>query len=246
LPELPHLSLQLGHRVGTLEIDVSFKLKQRSTIIFGPSGSGKTTILRAICGLTRPASGSIVCRTTVLSDAGASIFVPTHLRPVRLAGQAPHLFPHLTLQQNLLFGAGWPSKPLDQSQIVGEIMEIFRITALHGNKPHELSGGEQQRASVARALVSATTWDTPDRPVLLLDEPFSGLESTLRDNVVRDLQVWVTRWKIPVLSVTHDVAEAFQLGPEVIKIAEGKVVEQGPVEVVLAEERRRLMEQLGA
>jgi molybdate transport system ATP-binding protein len=81
--------------------------------------------------------------------------------------------------------------------------------------------------------------------VLLLDEPFTGLDVALRSELMRDLKEWAANRNICVLSVTHDVAEAFQLGAEVIKIADGKVVAQGPVEVVLAEERKRLLEQLG-
>jgi molybdate transport system ATP-binding protein len=110
--------------------------------------------------------------------------------------------------------------------------------------PRELSGGESQRVSVARAVVAAATFRGPGPALLLLDEPFSGLDLRLRDELLLELHAWLARRKIPVLSVTHDVGEAFQLGAEIIKIAGGKVVAQGPVGDVLAEERRRLMEQL--
>jgi molybdate transport system ATP-binding protein len=112
---------------------------------------------------------------------------------------------------------------------------------LSESKPWKLSGGERQRVAVARAAAAAIT---AEGGLLLLDEPFAGLHLPLRNELLADLRGWVAERKTPVLSVTHDVGEAFQLGAEVIKFSEGKVVQQGPVELVLAEERERLMEQL--
>ena len=99
---------------------------------------------------------------------------------------------------------------------------------------------------MARAVVSAITYGQPGAALLLLDEPFSGLDYAMRDELVDSLKEYLVRWKTPVLSVTHDVGEAFQLGAEVIRIAEGEVVQQGPVIDVLGDERRRLMGQLRA
>lgn len=99
---------------------------------------------------------------------------------------------------------------------------------------------------MARAVVSATTYAGPGRALLLLDEPFTGLDAVLRDELLEGLREWLANRKVPVLSVTHTLGEAFQLAAEVIKIADGGVVEQGPVEMVLAAERRRLLERLRA
>jgi len=98
--------------------------------------------------------------------------------------------------------------------------------------------------SVARALAAAVAFDGPDKALLLLDEPFAGLDELLRDELALEMQGWLVGWKIPVLSVSHDVGECYLLGADVVRMAEGQVIEQGPVEVVLAEERRRLMERL--
>jgi molybdate transport system ATP-binding protein len=144
-----------------------------------------------------------------------------------------------------MFGSGWTSKPLDAMEIVEEVMNLFRLRDLLDRSPHELSGGETQRVSVARAVVSAITYNGPAPALLLLDEPFSGLDYAMRDELVDSLKEYLGRSKTPVLSVTHDVGEAFQLGAEVIRIAEGKIVQQGHVVDVLGEERRRLMSQLG-
>ena len=130
------------------------------------------------------------------------------------------------------------------SKVVEEAMRLFRLQDLFDRKPQELSGGEKQRVSVARAVISAVTYDEPGAALLLLDEPFSGLDYEMRDELVGGLREYLVQWNIPVLSVTHDIGEAFQLDAEVIRIAEGKVVQQGPVSDTLKDERRRLMNQL--
>lgn len=246
------LTVKMQHRVGTLSLDASFALTEPWTVLFGPSGSGKTTVLRTIAGFVRPDTGLIARGNDVLVnrradvDSRADVFVPAHERPVRSAGQIARLFPHKTVRWNTVYGNGWTAKPADAMDVAEQVMALFRIKELADRMPGDLSGGERQRASVARAVVSATTFGGPGAALLLLDEPFSGLDVALRDQLLSELREWLVRWKIPVLSVTHDVGEAFQLGAEVIKIADGRALQQGPVGVVLAEERRQLMEQLHA
>lgn len=244
LPSDRLLEVKIAHRVGTLSLDVSFALSEPWTVLFGPSGSGKTTVLRAIAGFVRPDTGSIVRGTDVFVDRGAGTFVAAHERPVRSAGQIARLFPHRTVQQNILYGSDWTAKPTEQFELADRVMELFRLRELAERMPRDLSGGERQRVSVARAVMSAITFRGAGAALLLLDEPFSGLDVALRDELLAELREWLSRWKTPVLSVTHDVGEAFQLDAEVIKIADGRVVQQGPVGEVLAEERRRLIEQL--
>jgi molybdate transport system ATP-binding protein len=238
------LAVQMQHRLGAASINVQFGLTEPWTVLFGPSGCGKTTVLRTIAGFVRPDSGRIAMRNRVLFDSAAVISLPAHQRPVRSAAQAARLFPRRTIRWNTMYGSGWNSKPADAIEVVEETMDLFRLTALADRLPRDLSGGERQRGSVARAVVSAVTYNGPGKPILLLDEPFSGLDNAMRDELLPQLQAWLRRWNIPVLSVTHDVGEAFQLGAEVIKLAEGRVVRQGPVNEVLGEERLRLMEQL--
>jgi molybdate transport system ATP-binding protein len=239
------LMVDMKHRMGAVSLDVRFALTQPWTVLFGPSGSGKTTLLRSIAGFVRPDAGRIVSGAEVLFDAAAKVFVPAHKRPVRCAGQTARLFPHKTVRWNLVYGNGWSSKPADAMDVVEQFMASFRLKGLADRMPGDLSGGERQRAVVARAVVAAVTFKGPGTPLLLLDEPFSGLDIAMRDELLVELQEWVKKWKIPVLSVTHDVGEAFQLEAEVIKLADGRVVQQGPATEVLIEERRRLMKQLG-
>lgn len=240
------LTVKMKHRVGAVRLDLEFALTQSWTVLFGPSGSGKTTVLRAIAGFVRPDEGRITREEKVLVDCAAGIFVPAYQRPVRSAAQTAYLFPHKSVHWNFMYGSGWASKPEDVMQIVNELAILFRLQGLTGRTPRDLSGGERQRVSVARAVVSAVTFDGPGKAILLLDEPFSGLGVALRDDLLLELREWLARWKIPTLSVTHDLGEAFQLGAEVIKIADGRVVHQGAANDVLAGERHRLLGQLRA
>ncbi|WP_255460948.1 ATP-binding cassette domain-containing protein [Edaphobacter albus] len=241
------LSVQMRHRVGGVALDVEFTLTTPWTVLFGPSGSGKTTILRAIAGFVRSEEGHIVHKPTasVLLDTEARVFVPAHLRPIRSAAQNAWLFPHMSVHENLLYGLPPGAKSAAQN-LTSEVISLFHLSELTNRKPADLSGGERQRASVGRAVLSAVTFVGPNRPLLLLDEPFNGLDATLRDELLTGLRQWLSRWQVPVLSVTHDVGEAFLLVAEVIKIADGKVIEQGPATSVLAAERQRLLDQLRA
>ena len=233
----PSLSFSMQHRQGALTFDAAFQLTEPWTVLFGPSGSGKTTLLRAIAGLMRPATGRIVLQSTTLFDSAARFFLPAHRRGVRLAAQVATLFPNMTVRQNISYGV-----PAASAEIIEEALQRFRLTGFAESMPWKLSGGERQRVAVARAAASAIT--AGNNSLLLLDEPFAGLHLPLRDELLEDLRGWLAITKTPVLSVTHDVGEAFQLAAEVIKFSDGKVLQQGPVETVLAEERARLMEQL--
>lgn len=244
----PFATVQVRHRLGPLDIDVDFKLTQAWTILFGASGSGKTTILRAMAGLIRPNHASITMsafrRQVVAVDTITGTFVPAHQRRTRLAAQHTALFPHMTVRDNIAFGARMTSDGKPAKEFVDAAIDQFHLGDLVQMMPGKLSGGERQRVAIARAVTSAVS--LMGGAVLLLDEPFTGMDLPLRDSLIADLRRSLAVDRIPVLSVTHDVAEAFQLGAEVIKIADGRVVAQGPVEVVLAEERTRLLGQLGA
>jgi molybdate transport system ATP-binding protein len=239
--------VRIRHKQEGLALNVAFALTQPWTVLFGPSGSGKTTVLRTIAGLVRPDQGAVLFgpNETVLVDTEKRAFMPAHKRPVRSAAQSARLFPHKTVQENVAYGLGWQSHPEGEKQIFDELMTLFRLSTLLERMPEKLSGGERQRVSVARAVVSAVTFDGPAKALLLLDEPFAGLDVVLRDELAVALQAWLVRWKVPVLSVSHDIEECFLLGAEVIRMAEGEIMEQGPVGQVLARERQRILGRLG-
>jgi molybdate transport system ATP-binding protein len=240
------LTVRIEHRVGTVSLDVRFTVTEPWTVLFGPSGSGKTTVLRTIAGFVRPDAGLVVRGKRVLLDSDAHVYIPAHQRPIRSAGQAARLFPHATVRRNVMYGNGWRSKPAEAMGVADEVMRLFGLKKLADRMPRALSGGEKQRTSVARAVVAAITFEGPGTALLLLDEPFSGLDNAMRDDLLVELRDYLHQWKTPVLSVTHDIGEAFQLGAEIIKIADGFVVQQGPSATVLAADRERLLEQLNA
>jgi molybdate transport system ATP-binding protein len=242
------LTVRMKHRVGAVSLNLSFGLTKPWTVLFGPSGSGKTTVLRAIAGFVRPDTAHVVYGPAqrLLISTAEGVFLPAHLRPVRSAAQTARLFPNMNVRKNVLYGMAWNSHPADQQQVLDEVLGLMRLTTLAERGTAQLSGGERQRVSVARALAAAVAFDGTDKPLLLLDEPFAGLDEVLRDDLALEIRGWLARWKIPVLSVSHDVGECYLLGADVVRMADGQVIEQGPVEVVLAGERRRLMERLRA
>src|SRR5271155_5794812 len=160
------LTVQIEHWLGATPLDAKFSLQQPWTVLFGPSGSGKTTILRSIAGFVQPDSGRIVSRTHVLFDSTANVFVPAYRRPVRSVGQTARLFPHMTVRGNLVYGNGWTSKPADAMGLAEELMASFGLKGFADRMPDRLSGGEQRRALVARAVVAAITFDGPEKPLL--------------------------------------------------------------------------------
>lgn len=242
------LTVKLKHRVGAVLLDVEFGLTQPWTVLFGPSGSGKTTVLRAIAGFVKPAEGLIVCGPgeRVLLNTQQRVFLPPHLRPVRTSTQSARLFPTLTVQDNVAYGMNVQPHCEDEQQILDEVMSLMRLIPFAQRKPRELSGGEAQRVSVARTVAGAIACGGTEKPLLLLDEPFTGLDSVLRDELAIALRDYLSKWSIPVLSVSHDVGECYLLGAEIVRMAEGKIVAQGPGETVLAGEREQMLARLGS
>jgi molybdate transport system ATP-binding protein len=223
----PACTVAIHHRVGPLALEVSFALTKPWTVLFAPSGAGKTTILRIVAGLARPDSGRIVLGDVVLTDTTAKILVPTHLRRVGMVAADAALFPHLNVERNLRYGSG---------ELADEVVGLCRVGHLLGKMPRQLSGGERQRVALARALLA--------RPkLLLLDEPFTGLDLALRDGLVADLRTWL---RVPVLQVTHDLSEVFATQAEVLTLANGRIAEQGSAEVVLKDQRERLLRRLSS
>ena len=170
-----------------------------------------------------PDEGEVVVFGRAIVDKGKGVHVEAHQRGVRWAGQTAMLFPRMTVRENLRFGAP------DQ---VEEGLGHFRMGELAEKRPAQLSGGEAQRVAVVRAAIGARG------KLLLLDEPFTGLDAGVRDELMGQLKEWLG--ETPVISVTHDVGEAFLLGAEVVRMSEGRVVAQGAVGNVLAEERESL------
>ena len=185
----------------------------------GPSGAGKTTVLRAVAGLARPERGRVALDGEVLFDAATGIDLPPEDRRVGFVFQDYALFPHMSVEQNVAYGA---------RTRVAELLDRFRIGHLAGARPGELSGGERQRVGLARALAR-------DPGVLLLDEPLSALDPHTRAALRLELKELVDELDLPVLLVTHDFHDAAVLADRVAAIADGRVRQVGtPSELIAA------------
>ena len=237
MPDEPFLTAGLEHHIGSFDLHIRFALTRPWTVLFGPSGAGKSTILRILAGLVDPDRGTISLHNRILVDTGQGLSIPPGQRQIGYMAQQPALFPHMTVQQNVAFGLS--GQPKDEAaRRVNETLELFRGASLSNRLPHELSGGEYQRVALARALA-------PEPALLLLDEPFSGLDGDLKASILNELTAWLAARRVPALYVSHDVAEAYQTGAEVLVIDKGRLEVQGPVEEVLAARRERLLQQLG-
>ncbi len=185
--------------------------------LLGPSGCGKTTALRTIAGFERPDAGTIEVHGNPVVDG--SIFVPPERRNVGMVFQDYALFPHMTVAANVAFGVDRDQRRVD------EVLELVGLAGLGDRMPHELSGGQQQRVALARALA-------PRPSVVLLDEPFSNLDATLRERVRREVRSILRESRTTAVFVTHDQEEALAASDVVAVMHEGAVIQAAPPDVL--------------
>jgi iron(III) transport system ATP-binding protein len=204
--------------------------------VLGLSGCGKTTLLRAIAGFERVQRGRIALGTHTLDD-GHRIYVAPERRGIGYVPQEGALFPNLNVQANIAFGL---SRAQRRTDVVQELLELVGLVPLARRYPHQLSGGEQQRVALARALAR--------RPeVLLLDEPFSSLDASLRSTVREEVSSLLRKQGATTVLVTHDQEEALSLADSVAVLRDGTIVQQGtPAELYSTPVDARLASFLGA
>ncbi|MGH9660383.1 MAG: ABC transporter ATP-binding protein [Bryobacteraceae bacterium] len=208
-----------GPESAAFSLDVDLKAAGGVTVLFGPSGAGKTLLLDAIAGFVKPDSGRILLDDEILFDATARVNLRPQDRHCGYVFQNYALFPHMTVRENLEFAA--ERRPsLDRHRRVNEMIERFRLAGVAGRRPHEVSGGEKQRASIARALISAPK-------LLLLDEPARGLDAPLRAELYAVLRQVRSDFRAPILLVTHDLEECFELGETMVILAAGRIIQTG-------------------
>lgn len=198
--------------------DVSFSLQEGELgCLLGPSGCGKTTILRAISGFQNITSGSIELAGKPLSTRHSQI-EPEH-RGVGMVFQDHALFPHLSLSENIGFGLNTLERS-DRDQRVDRMLELVGMQAHRHSYPHEISGGQSQRVALARALA-------PEPTLLLMDEPFSNLDTALRESLGYEVRQMLKDTGITAIMVTHDQHDAFALGDRIGVILDGKIEQWG-------------------
>lgn len=201
------------------DLDIVFSTDSDMVVIHGPSGAGKSLTLRMIAGLTRPDQGKIEVNGRVLFDSETGVNLPVHHRNIGYLFQDYALFTHLTVEKNISFGL--------RKGILGRIsntgrenleslLQNFGLEEVADKRVSEISGGQRQRVALARALA-------PDPGMLLLDEPFSALDQELRRQMRKEVKAVQRHFKIPLLLVTHDVADVQDLADEIVILRDGRV-----------------------
>jgi molybdate transport system ATP-binding protein len=209
-------------------LDLEFTAPEGVTIIFGPSGSGKTTCLRAIAGVVTPDEGHISLDGRLFFESKSGVNLPVQQRRVGFVFQDYALFPHLTAEQNVVYGLrdDHGATKVRKREQVRELLALLGIEYAARQYPRELSGGESQRVALARALAS-------DPAIMLLDEPLSAVDLKTRAVLLTEIVSTQRRTRIPFIYVTHHSGEAIEIGSHAIVIDRGKVIRQGrPTEVL--------------
>jgi molybdate transport system ATP-binding protein len=205
------LHLAISHPLRSFRLDVTLEVGHEPVALVGPSGAGKTTILRAVSGLLSPEEGRVALGANVWLDTAQGIRLRPEERSVGFVFQDYALFPHLTVRENVAYGAAGTIDPL---------LERLGLTGLVDERPGEISGGERQRVAVARALAR--------RPqVLLLDEPLAALDSHTRARVRAELRALLDDLDLPTVLVTHDFQDAAALARRIGVLVEGRIVQEG-------------------
>ncbi len=180
--------------------------------LFGPSGAGKTTLMRCVAGLERPDSGTIIVDGEIWFDAQKRINLPPQRRSVGFVFQDYALFPTMSVRENLLFAA----ENNEQKSFVDSLIEMVELTALADRRPDTLSGGQKQRVALARALVRHPK-------LLLLDEPLSALDPSMRSKLQNELSEVHKRLGVTTLLVSHDIAETVKLSDRLASLQSGRI-----------------------
>ncbi len=222
------LFVDVEKRWAGFRLSVQLAVGAEITVLFGPSGAGKSTTLSAIAGLVAPDAGQISLDGRVLfrkGREGATVNVPARERRIGFVFQNYALFPHLTALENVAYSLQvgrfpWSRRAEDGRAVA--LLERMHLAHLAGRYPHELSGGQQQRVAIARALAA-------NPQGLLLDEPFSALDTAMRERLQRDLRDLQAELGLAVLYVTHRLEDAFALGHRLAIIRDGRVVQAGPI-----------------
>lgn len=208
----------------TLELE--FTLEQFPAAIFGPSGAGKTTLLDLIAGLRHPTQAHIQLGDTILTDTRAGIHLPPRFRNIGYVPQDLALFPHLSVQQNILYGTK-PDTSHDSLFQQEHVIEVLEIKPLLSRGVGHLSGGEKQRVALARALATSPR-------LLLLDEPLASLDAALKSKIIPYFHRIRDEFKVPMLYVTHDPDEVLALCHEVLLMERGQIAGRGTPEKLLS------------
>jgi molybdate transport system ATP-binding protein len=215
---------KLASRGRSFTLKAAFSSKEQFVVLFGPSGSGKTLTLLSVAGLITPDAGRISLNGRVLFDSKTRINIPSRDRGMGCLFQDYALFPHLSVTDNIRFGLkkNWQWRLSRQDRrLIEEFLELFEISNLKNSFPFDLSGGQKQRVALARALIRKPC-------LLLLDEPFSALDTLLRDRLRKELLRVQAVFDIPVIMITHDPEDFGAIAGTLVIYDTGRVCDVRP------------------
>jgi molybdate transport system ATP-binding protein len=220
------LDVDVDHRRGSFHLQARFTAAPGLTALFGRSGSGKTSLVSIVGGLIRPERGRVSVDGQPLVDTASGVFVKPHRRRIGYVFQDSRLFPHLSVRRNLLYGRWFARGGGGATADLGAVVELLGIGHLLQRHPDSLSGGEKQRVAIGRALLA--------RPrLLLMDEPLASLDEARRAEILPYVERLRDEAGVPILYVSHSVAEVARLATTVVIMTDGKVTAVGPVLDVL-------------
>jgi molybdate transport system ATP-binding protein len=219
------VAVDIRHRLGEFSLDASFASAGRLTALFGPSGSGKSSLINLIAGLMRPDQGRIEIDGRVLVDTDKGVFVPRHKRRIGMVFQDARLFPHLSVKSNLFYGR-WFTPAGDRYVELDAVVDLLGIGALLERRPGKLSGGEKQRVAIGRALLASPK-------LLLMDEPLASLDEARKAEILPYVERLRDEVRIPIVYVSHSVAEVARLANDVVVLQNGKVTASGPTAAIM-------------
>jgi molybdate transport system ATP-binding protein len=225
------LAVDVTHRLGQFTLEACFRSESKLTAFFGPSGSGKTSLLNIIAGILRPDQGAIVLNDRILVDTAKGIVVPMHRRRIGYVFQEARLFPHLTVRQNLSYGR-WFTPREERTIPIEQVLDLLNLGHLLDRRPGALSGGEKQRVAIGRALLASPH-------LLLMDEPLASLDETLKEEILPFIERLRDEAQVPIVYVSHSLAEVARLATTVVSIKDGHVAGVGPPSEILG--RRDLL-----
>ncbi|MGO7368835.1 molybdenum ABC transporter ATP-binding protein [Rhizobium ruizarguesonis] len=220
------LIVEAKQRLGAFSLDAAFTSERGVTALFGRSGSGKTSMIRIIAGLAHPDEGRVVLDGEVLTETETGIFVPKHRRRFGYVFQEARLFPHLSIRANLSYGRWFAARP-EHGESFDRIVDLLGIETLLERSPSKLSGGEKQRVAIGRALLSSPR-------LLLMDEPLAALDDARKAEILPYLQRLRDETDIPIVYVSHSIAEVARLANQVVIMRDGKVEATGPAIDILS------------
>ncbi len=230
------LSVKLLKKVKGFTLDVEWEIGNEVAVLFGSSGAGKSMTLQLIAGLMEPDAGFIRSNGNIFFDKRSGINISPQQRSLGYVFQDRILFPHMTVRENIAYGLRAKSREQRDTR-VSDMIRLFRLEGLENMPPSEISGGQKQRVALARALI--------ERPkALLLDEPFTALDSSLRFEMRKLLKEVRNEFDIPVVLVTHDFEDAYLLGNHIMIYIDGRVQQAGERDDIFQRPRSKRVAQI--